>query len=143
VLLHGLSASSTSWQPVADRFGGSWRISAPALCGRGMSDHDIGGYRFDALVGDVHRVLDDVGEPAVVVGRSLGAIVAMQLAQNGHPLVRAVFLEDPPVDTISPFVLVHTVRVDVPRCSRRRPADAGGGEPGASYREFLAKLRHP
>ena len=39
----------------------------------------------------------EVGRPAVVVGRSLGGVVAWWLAQNHPDLVVAAFLEDPPL----------------------------------------------
>jgi pimeloyl-ACP methyl ester carboxylesterase len=144
LLLHGVSSSSTSWQPIADRFGSSWRISAPDLRGHGMSDHDTGGYRFDALRSDVARVLADIGEPAVVVGHSLGGIVAMHLAQGGHPLVRAVFLEDPPVYTISPFVLSCTSFGPLFHALRNAVIQMqAAGEPVSAYRDLLAGSKHP
>ena len=49
-----------------------------------------------------------IGQPAVVVGHSLGAVVAASLAQNRHPLVAAVFLEDPPLYVVKPAVFADS-----------------------------------
>ena len=105
VLLHGLSASSDSWRPVADRLRGSWRVIALDLRGHGASGRDTGGYSFGDHCADVSRVLDALGERVVLVGHSLGGVIAAHLAQAHHPLVTAVFLEDPPLYGFDPASL--------------------------------------
>ena len=96
-LLHGLSANSTSWAPVIARTAREWRSYALDLRGHGRSARTPGRYRLDDYIDDADRLLQVIGEPAVVVGHSLGAVVAASLAQDRHPLVAAVFLEDPPL----------------------------------------------
>ena len=104
VLLHGLSANSTSWCPVIERTASGWRSHALDFRGHGRSDRTPGRYRLDDYLDDADRLLQVIGEPAVVIGHSLGAIVAAALAQDRHPLVAAVFLEDPPLYVVEPAV---------------------------------------
>jgi pimeloyl-ACP methyl ester carboxylesterase len=46
-------------------------------------------------VSDAEATLAAIGRPAILVGHSLGGVVAGVLAQGPHPNVRAVLLEDP------------------------------------------------
>ena len=102
LFLHGLSANTTSWAPVIDRIADDYRTYALDFRGHGRSGHVTGGYRLDGYVDDADRMLQLIGEPTIVVGHSLGAIVATALAQDAHPLVSAVFLEDPPLYLVQP-----------------------------------------
>jgi pimeloyl-ACP methyl ester carboxylesterase len=97
VLLHGLSGASYSWSPVINRFGDSWRTWALDFRGHGRSGHATGRYGLADYMADAERLLEAIGEPVVVAGHSLGGVVAAALAQAQHPLVSAVFLEDPPL----------------------------------------------
>jgi pimeloyl-ACP methyl ester carboxylesterase len=56
------------------------------------------GDRCEEYVGDTGEFLRRVvGEPAYIVGHSLGALVAIQLGAVAPELVRAMVLEDPPL----------------------------------------------
>jgi pimeloyl-ACP methyl ester carboxylesterase len=141
--LHGLSADRTSWSPVARRFGDRWRVCALDFRGHGRSAHTSGAYGLADYVDDAERLLEAFGRPTVVVGHSLGAIVAVALAQRAHPLVRAVFLEDPPMYVVGPSAPSAS---DLPRafsalrghCQQRR--DAGVGVD--AFVEMLAAAPH-
>ena len=144
VLLHGLSANSTSWARVIEWTTRDWRSYALDFRGHGRSDRTPGRYRLDDYVDDADRVLRMIGEPAVVVGHSLGAIVAAALAQDRHPLVTAVFLEDPPLYLVEPHVFAATglargfvvLREHIARLqAERAPVD--------TYRDLLAASPHP
>ncbi|HUP74670.1 MAG TPA: alpha/beta hydrolase [Acidimicrobiales bacterium] len=144
VLLHGLSADSSSWGPVIERFSDSWRIYGLDFRGHGFSSHSSGSYRLADYVHDAQRLLEEIGEPAIVVGHSLGAIVAAALAQDLHPYVRSVVLEDPPLYVVEPLVFADhslgrafkVLREHVTRLqARQAPIDA--------YRELLAAAPHP
>ena len=144
VLLHGLSANSTSWAPVIERTARGWRSYALDFRGHGRSDRTPGRYRLDDYVDDADRLLQTIGEPAVVVGHSLGAIVAAALAQDRHPLVAAVFLEDPPLYVVEPGVFAGSglargfavLRDHIARLqAERAPVD--------TYRDLLAASPHP
>ena len=144
VLLHGLSANSTSWVPVIARNATAWRTYALDFRGHGRSDRTPGRYRFDDYLDDADRLLQEIGEPAVVVGHSLGAIVAASLAQDRHPLVAAVFLEDPPLYVVEPTVFAASslargfivLREHIARLQAERA-------PIETYRDLLAASPHP
>lgn len=144
VLLHGLSADSTSWIPVIERTARGWHSYALDFRGHGRSDRTPGRYRLDHYVDDADRLLQMIGEPAVVVGHSLGAIVASVLAQDRHPLVTAVFLEDPPLYVVEPSSFAGSglargfavLRDHVARLQAQ-------GAPVETYRDLLAASPHP
>jgi pimeloyl-ACP methyl ester carboxylesterase len=143
VLLHGLSANSTSWVPVIERTA-DWRSYALDFRGHGRSDHTPGRYHLADYIDDTERLLQLIGEPAVVVGHSLGAIVAAVLAQDRHPLVAAVFLEDPPLYVVEPSVFTDSglargfavLRDHVERLQAARA-------PIERYRDLLSASPHP
>ena len=144
VLLHGLSANRTSWAPVVERTASQWRTYALDLRGHGQSDRTPGHYRLEEYVDDVDRLLEAIGEPAVVVGHSLGAIVATRLAQDRHPLVAAVFLEDPPLYVVEPHVFaVGTLARGFAVLRERIASLQAEGAPVETYRALLAASPHP
>ena len=68
------------------------------LRGHGRSAHAPGTYTVDRYGEDVVGALrETVGRPAVLVGHSLGGVVAWWVAQRHPELVAAAFLEDPPL----------------------------------------------
>jgi pimeloyl-ACP methyl ester carboxylesterase len=144
VLLHGLSANSTSWYPVIAHVSRCWHCHALDFRGHGRSDWTAGRYRLDDYFEDADRLLQGIGQPAVVVGHSLGAIVAAALAQDRHPLVAAVFLEDPPLYVVEPHVFnasslargFGVLREHIERLQAE-------GAPVEVYRELLAASPHP
>ncbi len=95
LLLHGLSGARDTWAETVDRLQDRYQVWTLDFRGHGHSDR-ADRYLIADYVSDAEAALDVVGRPAVVVGHSLGAVTAGALAQQPHPLVRAVFLEDPP-----------------------------------------------
>ena len=74
------------------------RIVRVDLRGHGRSEHAPGAYDVDATARTSSGVLrETVGRPAVLVGHSLGGVVAWWVAQRHPELVAAAFLEDPPL----------------------------------------------
>jgi pimeloyl-ACP methyl ester carboxylesterase len=98
VFLHGVSGSleTYGWLPAEILDGRrSFRVD---LRGHGRSEHATGTYRVSEYGADVVELLrSQVGRPAVLVGHSLGGVVAWWIAQNHPDLVVAAFLEDPPL----------------------------------------------
>jgi pimeloyl-ACP methyl ester carboxylesterase len=103
VLLHGLSSSRRSYAEVIDHLRPaieSGRIQAFVvdMRGHGESSHaTLDSYTASEYAEDIAAFIEAlVGRPAVVVGHSLGSVVAASLAATHPSLVRALFLGDPP-----------------------------------------------
>ncbi|MGQ0634397.1 MAG: alpha/beta fold hydrolase [Planctomycetaceae bacterium] len=96
VFLHGVSRCWQTFLPLLAPMTLRWRIVALDFRGHGKSGRVSGGYRVVDYVEDALSLLATVGEPAIVYGHSLGALVAAAAAAARPELVRAVVLEDPP-----------------------------------------------
>jgi pimeloyl-ACP methyl ester carboxylesterase len=98
VFLHGVSGSLRTYAWLTGAITEGRRIVRLDLRGHGRSEHAPGTYVIDRYGEDVVGVLrETVGRPAVLVGHSLGGVVAWWVAQRHPALVAAVFLEDPPL----------------------------------------------
>lgn len=98
VFLHGVGSSGRTWDPLADAVTGGRRVVRIDFRGHGRSDHAPGTYALARYGADVVTVLGEVvARPAVLVGHSLGGVVAWWLAQSHPELVTAALLEDPPL----------------------------------------------
>jgi pimeloyl-ACP methyl ester carboxylesterase len=96
--LHGVGSSGCTWEWLPAELTRRRRIVRVDLRGHGRSDHAPGTYVVDRYGADVATVLRAIASrPAVVVGNSLGGVVAWWLAQNHPGLVAAALLEDPPL----------------------------------------------
>ena len=98
LFVHGVGSSGRTWEWLPDELTRGRRIVRVDLRGHGRSDHAPGTYVLPRYGGDVVAVLRSVASrPAVVVGNSLGGVVAWWLAQNHPGPVTAALLEDPPL----------------------------------------------
>jgi pimeloyl-ACP methyl ester carboxylesterase len=98
VLVHGLSGSRATWAEVAPRLLDRYRVVTVDQRGHGASGRAAGAYRVEHYGADLVDFLDAVvGSPAVVVGHSLGGLVAAYVAGRHPDRVQGVFLEDPPL----------------------------------------------
>ncbi|GAA0451396.1 alpha/beta fold hydrolase [Aeromonas salmonicida subsp. achromogenes] len=100
LLLHGLGSSSLDWQAQIERFSEHYRVVALDLRGHGQSMQE-GPFDVATLAADVVNWLDEQPEPAWVVGLSLGAMVALELALQLPHKVRGLVL----VNGFSEFLL--------------------------------------
>jgi pimeloyl-ACP methyl ester carboxylesterase len=114
LLLHGLGESSPARLP-AHLASWSGPILALDFTGHGSSSRPLGGgYTAEILLGDVDAALAETG-PATLLGRGLGAYVALLAAGARPALVRGAILTDGPglvgggVRPSSPFVLTPPV----------------------------------
>jgi pimeloyl-ACP methyl ester carboxylesterase len=81
ILIHGITASSAVWQPVAERLAARHTVLAPDLLGHGESAKPRGDYSMGAFASGIRDLALSLEiEPASVVGHSLGGGVAMQFA---------------------------------------------------------------
>ncbi len=103
LLLHGLGASSDSWRHVAPALGERFRVIAPDARGHGASEW-VRDYSFEALHEDVVGLLDRLGILAVIlVGHSMGAVLAYEIAATRPDLIRLLVLDEmPPPDPAKP-----------------------------------------
>ncbi|MEV4897393.1 alpha/beta fold hydrolase [Nonomuraea sp. NPDC055795] len=92
VLLHGRTANHNDWNGIIQHFARRYHVLAPDLRGHGGSAYP-GGYALPDMADDVAALLD--GRGAVIVGHSLGAMVAFHLAMRRPELVERLVLEDP------------------------------------------------
>ena len=98
VFLHGVSGSMRTYAWLTGAITEGRRTVRIDLRGHGRSEHAPGAYDVDHYGEDVVEVLrETVGRPAVLVGHSLGGVVAWWVAQRHPELVAAAFLEDPPL----------------------------------------------
>lgn len=101
VLLHGVTRFWRDWEPMIPFLSHRWKIFGVDHRGHGQSD------RADRyLVSDYANDLTDLieqkafGDSVVLAGHSLGAMAAAIAASRSARYVRAVVLEDPPLDTM-------------------------------------------
>lgn len=94
VLLHGLSHRWQTWDRMIPRLTSSWHVYAVDQRGHGRSAHGAQ-YRVVDYARDVVAFLHRLDEPAVLVGHSLGGLVALAVASENTVGVRAVVSVDP------------------------------------------------
>lgn len=120
VLLHGYTDSWRCWEPLLASLPGSFRAVAPTHRGHGDSAKPSAGYRFEDFARDLRDVVDELGiERAVVVGHSMGSLVAMRFALD-HP------------SRVEALVLIGA-------CATVR----GNEEAGALWRDGVAEMTDP
>ena len=109
VLLHGLAGSNRFWGGAYDRLAERGRLIVPDLLGFGDSPWLASGFGPDDHVAALARCLDEAGadEPALLVGHSLGALIAIRLAVTQPARVRSV------------IAIAPTIYRDVPSARRR------------------------
>src|SRR5207249_11733163 len=93
VLLHGFGGAASNWTLVAPVLAGHCRVLVPDLPGHGGSSGLPGpAETLDPYADRVASILD---EPAVLVGHSLGAVVALRVASRHPDLVGGLVLTGP------------------------------------------------
>ena len=96
VLLHALGQSSENWRPIALEFASEFRVLMIDFRGHGASQWP-GNYTFEIMRDDVLAVLDAFSlSDVVLVGHSMGGVVAYLLAQAQPHRVRRLIIEDVP-----------------------------------------------
>ncbi|TKK78928.1 alpha/beta fold hydrolase [Herbidospora galbida] len=92
VLIHGLTATAATWDPIAPALGRHW--IAPEMRGHGASPRHAD-YTLDLMAADTLAFLDARGLTEIdLVGHSMGGRVATLVARERPGLVRRLVLED-------------------------------------------------
>lgn len=97
LLIHGANANLRElWEPFAAELAGEFRVIAMDRPGLGYSSRPRGGHKLKTQARLAETVLRATGgEPAIIVGHSLGAAVALRLVLEAPSLVRGLVLLAP------------------------------------------------
>lgn len=138
-LLHGVARRGLDFAPLLADLSARWSVRAPDQRGHGRSERAPGRYLVTDYVADLVALLRRRSEPAVLVGHSLGALVALGAAAAAPLAVRAVVLLDPPS---GPFLVRagETIYRELWAGMQRL---AGGGRPLNTTARELADLKLP
>ena len=98
----GWCCDHTAFRPQFEHFAGTHTVTSLDLRGVGRSDAPEGGYSIPELADDVAAFCSEVGiEKPVVVGHSLGGMIAVELAARHPSVPGALVLVDPgPIDPL-------------------------------------------
>ncbi len=95
VLIHALGTDLTLWDDLIPLLPPGLRILRMDLRGHGRSDVPAPPYAMGALIRDLERLMDHFAlQDAVVIGVSLGGLIAQGLAVKRFDLVRALILSN-------------------------------------------------
>jgi pimeloyl-ACP methyl ester carboxylesterase len=99
VFLHGTAAEgSNSFKPQLERFKSAHRIITIDLPGHGRSEHPSGRFTVQETALEVCRSLKMLnGAPFLVIGHSLGGLIALEIARDRPESLTGIVLIDPPM----------------------------------------------
>ncbi len=105
VCLPGLTRNSKDFHEIATHLAANYRVLCPDLRGRGQSARDPKwkNYNPGTYVKDVWKLLDELGiKTAIILGTSLGGLMAMIMAEQKPARINAIILNDigPQIDPV-------------------------------------------
>jgi pimeloyl-ACP methyl ester carboxylesterase len=106
VCLHGLGGSALNFGLVAPLLAEDRRIVVPDLLGHGRSPAPVAasGHALDAQLNTLELLIEDVSDgPVVLIGHSMGGILAILHATRTPAQVSRLVLIDPPVPNVTRF----------------------------------------
>jgi len=96
LLLHGITSYSGTWDWLVPDLAEHFRVLGLDFRGHGKSDRAADQYLSSGYISDAITVLEQVaGQPAIVMGHSLGGATTAALAQRHPELLKAAIMEDP------------------------------------------------
>jgi len=101
VMLHGGSGRWQLYSGMLAELAERCHVYAPDLRGHGKSGWVPWGYTIQDYVEDIRAFLREVSGPAVLMGHSLGGIIAVATAKACPNLVRALIVGDAPLDAVT------------------------------------------
>jgi pimeloyl-ACP methyl ester carboxylesterase len=130
VLVHGVTSSSRTWWRVGPALAGrGFRVLAVDLPGHGASPRTVAGLSLADLAAEVAETVGD--DPVeLLVGHSLGALVALEVVAHRPGFARRLVVEDPPgpssVDwpALAAGIEADTGRADTDPAALRRELEA-------------------
>ena len=94
LFLHGTGCDASDWTPVIERLPSARRCIAPDFRGHGQSTVPTQRFTLSDLANDVLHLADSLGiQELVIVGHSLGGMVAMEVAERSSRVTGLVLLE--------------------------------------------------
>jgi pimeloyl-ACP methyl ester carboxylesterase len=95
LFVHGWACNHNFFAPQIDHFSRFHRVIAPDLCGHGASDAPRRQYTVAEFANDLAWLCGELRmERAVVVGHSMGGVIALELAARHRELAAAICLID-------------------------------------------------
>ncbi|MBV8301789.1 MAG: alpha/beta hydrolase [Candidatus Dormibacteraeota bacterium] len=109
VLVHGLGGSHVNWGAVAPRFAETHHVFAPDLPGFGLTELGDRRTTVAANIAVLERLLEQLApDGGVVIGNSMGGLLALGAAAERPERFRALVLTDPAL----PAPPDHPLRID-------------------------------
>jgi pimeloyl-ACP methyl ester carboxylesterase len=98
--LHGVTRGWQSFLPLIPTLALRWQVYATDHRGHGKSSRAERYLTVDYVTDAVRFLREEIQQPTVIYGHSLGAMVAAAVAAEAPEFVRAIILEDPPFHTM-------------------------------------------
>lgn len=92
LLLHGLAGHSEEWAETAAWLSEEYRVFAMDLRGHGYSERRPGDVSVHALVEDAVAATHVIGPPVILVGQSLGGVIALVVTAERPDLVSGLVM---------------------------------------------------
>ncbi len=140
LFIHGWTCNRTNWRDQMPYLAKKHRVVAVDLRGHGESDKPDQDYTIEGFVDDVAWFIDKIGlEHPVVIGHSMGGVIALNLARKHPKLVSAIVMVDSP---IMPFPDAVRRMVDQILAGLQTPAYAAVAE-GFARQAFFNENTKP
>jgi N-formylmaleamate deformylase len=96
ILLHGLTANGACWAALAHAIEGDYDVIMPDARGHGKSSVPDYGYRYEDHANDVVGLIEalQLSSP-ILIGHSMGGMIAAVVASRDPELLRCLVLADP------------------------------------------------
>jgi len=104
LFLHGVGRCWQDFVPLMTALSSRWQVCGLDFRGHGRSSRTPDKYLVRDYVRDALSAFRHIGQPIVLYGHSLGALVAALSAAELGDQVRGAILEDPPLETLGPGI---------------------------------------